>query len=249
MKQEAGPALVFTGHEGGLIPWTLLGFVLLSAFLHLFGFYVFQTVYPPAGHVAPPPPQVSLLTPGTPEADALLRWVDAADPALIAQPRRAPIPGLQELPYVPSYATVRARPVLVGPKQQPIPFPAGVSGLELVKLALPRPPRPEARPEKPPTTLTFSGDLRGERPGATVATLHAAQPGNLRPARFLLGVSDRGEVRFVFLQESSGDKQLDADAGRALAQAQLAHLPAPLTWGFATFSWGAEAYAPPAPAQ
>ena len=53
---------------------------------------IFQIVYPPAAHVGPPPVQVGLLVPGTPEADAILRWIDSEDPALAAEPGTPPSP-------------------------------------------------------------------------------------------------------------------------------------------------------------
>jgi len=45
MSGEPAKGLVFHGHETGFIPWTLLGFILLSACVHAFGFFVFQTIY------------------------------------------------------------------------------------------------------------------------------------------------------------------------------------------------------------
>lgn len=247
MKEQT---LVFADREPGIIPWTLIGFILLSALVHLFGFYLFQTVYPPSAHISPPPAQVSYLAPGTPEADALLRWVDSMDSALVARPQKAAIPNLLTLPYVPSYATVHARPALVGPVAQPLPFPAGANGLDLVRMALPHSAAPAAQPENLPSTLVFSGELRDQSSGSApaLAGLRSSQPGALQPARFLLGVSDGGEVRYVFLQESSGDKALDAAASQVLNRSQFRRLSAPLTWGFATFSWGAAAYAQPSPA-
>ncbi len=125
----------------GVIPWTLLGFILLSACLHAFGFYVFQTVYPAAARIGPPPVQVALLSPGTPEADAILRWINSEDPALAAEPGNAPIPGLMSVPYIPSYATVHARPAMAPASEAPVPYPDGVSGLDLVQMAASSPRR------------------------------------------------------------------------------------------------------------
>jgi hypothetical protein len=73
--------------------------------------------------------------------------------------------------------------------------------------------------------------------------LRQADLGELQPARFLLGVSDHGDVQYVFVQDSSGDKTLDAAAGRLLEQIRFRPGAAPVTWGFATFDWGAGAYA------
>ena len=250
MNGEPAKGLVFHGLETGIIPWTLLGFILLSACVHAFGFYIFQTVYPPAAHVGPPPVQVGLLTPGTPEADAILRWIDSEDPALAAQPSEAPIPGLTSLPYIPSYATVHARPAIAPASEEPLPYPAGASGLSLVQIAASHPAGTPPPPAPSATVLSFSGPLKDAAldPLPSFDGLHEASLGELQPARFLLGVSGRGEVQYVFLQDSSGDKTLDADASRILEQVRFRSAGASAAWGFATFYWGSAVYAHPAPA-
>ena len=253
MKTEAAGAaggVTFPGGEGSRIPWMLLGFILLSACAHGLGFFLFQTIYPPAAHLGPPPVQVGLLTPGTPEADAILRWIELEDPARAAEPGKAPIPGLMNLPYLPSYRTVHARPVMIPVPEDPLPYPGGVAGMDLVKMAearasvSPPPPSPVA------TALVFSGGLekRAMQP-PLLDGLREGDPasGTCPPARFLLGVSDQGEVRYVFLQEASGDKALDDAAGRLLEQVRFKPSAEPLTWGFATFYWGSSVYARPSP--
>lgn len=247
----------FNGLIPGLIPWTLLGFILLSACLHAFGFYIFQTIYPPAAHVGPPPVQVGLLVPGTPEADAILRWIDSEDPALAAQPGRAPIPGLTSLPYTPSYTTVHARPIMAPTPQEAIPYPAGPSGLELIRMAAAHPTASLAPPAPVTTAVSFSGPLKGAAldPLPSFDTLRELSLGDLQPARYLLGVSDHGEVRYVFLQDAevaggsfgSGDKTLDAAAARLLEQVHFRPSGDPLTWGFATIHWGSAIYPQPTP--
>jgi hypothetical protein len=243
MSNPPAKGTAFPGQQGRFVP--LLGFILLSVCVHAFGFYMFQTIYPPAGRVRPPPVQVGLLSPGTPEADAILRWIDSEDPALAAQPARAPIPDLMTLPYIPSYKSVHARPAMARAPDQPIPYPDGASGLDLVKLAASRPavPPPPAAPAA--TAISFSGPLTGAAldPLPSLAGIREADLVALQPARFLLGVSERGEVRYVFIQEASGDKNVDAGAGRILEQVRFRPSAAPLTWGFATFYWGSAVYA------
>jgi len=255
------------GPAPGILP--LLGFILLSACVHAFGFYLFQALYPPAAHVGAPPVQVGLLTPGTPEADAILRWINSENPARAVEPGRAAIPGLLSLPYIPSYSTVHARPTMAAaPAEEPLADPAGASGLELVEMAAASPGASPAPRAPAATALSFSGPLRDVAVGGLPALdgLRESDLGEeLLPARFLLGVAENGEVQYVFLQESSGDKALDASAGRlvekvrfgAAAGAQTSPrstsaepVPstAPLTWGFATFYWGSPVYARPGPA-
>jgi len=250
MNGETSEKLAFTGHEPGIIPWTLFGFIILSACVHAFGFYIFQAIYPPAGHVGPPPVQVGLLIPGTPESDAVLRWIDSEDPALAAEPTKAPVPGLTNLPYIPSYATVHARPALVPTPDEPLPYPAGASGLALVQLAASNPAPSQPAPALAATSLSFSSPLKDAalNPIPSLSELHESGLSELQPARFLLGVSDRGEVQYVFLQYSSGDKTLDTDAGRILEKVRFRPTAQPAPWGFATFYWGSAVYAQPTPA-
>jgi hypothetical protein len=250
MSSPSARALTFGGLDKGAIPWTLLGFILLSAAVHAIGFFLFQTIYPPESRIAPPPVQVGLLTPGTPESDAILRWIESEDPALAAEPTRAPIPGLTTLPYIPSYASVHARPVMAPEPEAPLPYPSGVAGLQLVQLAAAHAAPPAPAPPPAPTALSFSGDLAkcSHAPLPPLDTLREGDPGlgALQPARFLIGVSDAGEVRYVFIQDASGDKSLDTAAAALLQKVRFGSSAAPLTWGFATFDWGASTYAQPA---
>jgi hypothetical protein len=250
MSVEAEKGLVFRSLEAGIIPWTLLGFILLSACIHAFGFYIFQTIYPPAARVGPPPVQVGLLVPGTPEADAILRWIDSEDPALAAEPAKVPVPGLMNLPYIPSYSVVHARPVMAAPTRETLPNPSGAQGLDLIRMATSRAAASPKTPAPAATIVSFSGGVKDAviAPMPGFAGLHEADPGELQPARYLLGVSDQGEVRYVFLQEPSGDKTLDAGAGRILEQVRFRKSGARLTWGFATFYWGSAVYAQPSSA-
>jgi hypothetical protein len=243
-----------TGPMPGVLP--LLGFILLSACVHAFGFYLFQAIYPPAARVGAPPAQVGLLTPGTPEADAILRWINSESPARAVEPARAAIPGLMSLPYIPSYSTVHARPTMAAAPEQPLPDPTGAGGLELVEMAAASPGASPQPPAPAVTALSFSGPLRELAVAGlpSLGGLRESDLGELLPARFLLGVAESGEVQYVFLQDSSGDKALDANAGLLLEKVRFGAPAAaqasggPLTWGFATFYWGSSVYARPSSA-
>jgi len=54
-------------------------------------------------------------------------------------------------------------------------------------------------------------------------------------------------VQYVFLQDSSGDKALDASAGRVLERVRFRAGAEALTWGFATFHWGSSVFVHPSP--
>ena len=70
-------------------------------------------------------------------------------------------------------------------------------------------------------------------------------------ARFLIAVNEKGEVRYCFLQSSSGDAALDEQARKYLALTRfpaIRNSPVPcvasLTWGIATLEWGNDSRAP-----
>jgi hypothetical protein len=70
-------------------------------------------------------------------------------------------------------------------------------------------------------------------------------------ARFLVAVNEKGEVRYCFLQSSSGDAALDKQAQKYLALTRFPAIrnspssPASLTWGIATLEWGNDLTPPP----
>ena len=86
------------------------GLLILSVAIHTFAFFIFQVVYPPTVASAPPRAQVTLLTPGTPHSDALLRWVEAQDPATAGRIQEIAPKGLEEIRYTPSYEAARMPP-------------------------------------------------------------------------------------------------------------------------------------------
>lgn len=248
MNRDPAPAaLTFQWPEPHAIPWTLAGCIGLSLLAHALSFYIFQITYPPSAHVTPPPAQVSILSADSPENDALLRWLDAEDPALAAKPPHAAPPEDLTVRYTPSFAEVRALPKTWPEPEPAFSYPAAESGYALIARAAPRPAEATAPSQPAPATqLRLSGALAARlilHRGAWDFSPSALT--ELQPVRFLLGVSGRGEVRYVFLRESSGDKALDAQAEAQLRRADFSAAPdAPLAWGFAAFSWGAEVFAP-----
>jgi hypothetical protein len=59
-------------------------------------------------------------------------------------------------------------------------------------------------------------------------------------------VSDKGEVRYTFLQTSSGDTAMDTEAARQLGTLTFAPAEAPVAWSVARIFWGDDAYGPDA---
>jgi len=232
--------------------FAIAGFLLLSALLHALGFYIFQIVYPPPIALLPPPAQVTVIAPTTPEATTFLNWLEAEDPALAAQTQRpadARAFQLPKLAHVPSYVTVKPRlkeflasqatpspPSAMPPQPVPVVHPAAT------------PPALAA-----PTSLLFSNELRDvpvTHPDLKFRATTREAPEN---ARFRVAVDSLGAVRYSFLEQSSGDAALDEEARQYLALCRFQNpLPkststAGLIWTSATFVFGNDLQLPPSP--
>jgi hypothetical protein len=240
----SGTVFNFSTPEDRGFPYVLFLCVLGSFLAHAGTFFLFQVVYPQRVTIPQPAPRVSLLTPSSPENIALLRWIEAEDPALVANDNPVAPPGLVDVHYKPSFATPRTAPRGAPAEEvKGVQFPRAVDHLSVVD-------QPMANSGEPgklsvlPTSITYSGGLAGrlvkENP-AVAFNYHAVDPAE--STTVLLGVTDKGEVRFAVLQQSSGDQALDELALAHLQQVTFGPVEAPLTWGFATYSWGTDAYA------
>lgn len=222
-------------------------FLVVSLLVHAFAFFLFQVAYPPAVSLSSPPAQVTLITPDQPQSAAFLRWVQAQDPAVVGSVQEViPPNGLGERLYRPSYATAHTFQMEAEPPQTSPTFPSArnlLDACDAPKAAAPVPMRPAVA-----TSLAFSEGLN-VRDGDPHAPLQLATPSrvNLRPTVFLVGVGASGEVRYCFPQvrsegASSGDPKVDAQAETLLRAHPFLPSSTPLQWGFATFTWGAQAY-------
>lgn len=227
--------------------WLVLPpFAALSLAAHGAMFLLFQVVYPQRVTLPPPASQVALLTPATPEHEALLRWVAAEDPALVAATTHAMPASLLDVPYRASFEMMRTPPRFAPPSPEVIAYPPAKELMALIRglTAAPSASAPEPAPSA--TRLLLSDALQSRAPVAPPAfSVRAATP--LQPARFLLGISGTGEVRFTFLQKSSGDPAADTAAAAQLTGITFRPAADPLAWGFATIRWGLEAHAAPPP--
>lgn len=245
MKTANGTGLTFHWPDRRHFSLLLPGFLALSVFLHALAFYIFQVVYPPSVSITPPPAQVGLLMRSNPDHQALLRWIEAEDPAVVSAPSEVTPQNLLDLPYRPSYAQVHATPKTIAEAPQPVGFPPAKSPLAFVSSAVATQQRAVAPIPAPQTKVRFSDSLANR-------TIKTSQPiqlspktsTQLMPTRFLVGVTGRGDVRYTFLQEASGDKSIDQQAESHLMKLEFAQTPEPMTWGFATYVWGNDACAP-----
>ncbi|MDQ3623958.1 MAG: hypothetical protein M3463_15975 [Verrucomicrobiota bacterium] len=225
------------------LPMVLLTFFLLSLLAHTGTFLLFQVVYPQHATLPLAPPQVALLTPSTPEAVALLRRIEADDPALVAG-------GTQPLPeniwtsaYRPSFEVVRTQPRAIIDAPAGPEFPPAVDPLALVRSGSPTTPAPVINLASQPTRVTFSPPLAGRQLARGVSWSFSQPAGHpLERAQFLIGVSDTGEVRHVFKQRPSGDDRVDREVAAQLAALRFAPGQPPLSWGFASVVFGDDVY-------
>ncbi len=243
-----------------LFPWeaprrrqlAILGFLAASAAGHALCFYLFQIVYPPTVALLPPPARVSLISGDSEESRTLLRWIAAEDPALASTTQRPPEAKAFTLPqvhHVPSYITLQPvlkelpafRPDLRSPSSQPPgPVPRMRAPIQSPPLAV-------------PTTIIFSKELGSlgavKKPSMKLTASTRELP---QSAKFRIAVTDRGVVRYCFLQNSSGDSALDEQARHYLALCRFAgshnansgeqdHL----NWAAATVEWGNDIVIPP----
>jgi hypothetical protein len=225
----------------------LVVFLILSLLLHALCFYIFQIVYPPTVALMPPPERVTLISPDDPESLALLRWVEAEDPALTTTTQRLPetkslvLPPLQ---HRPSYATHQPKLKTLPPLQPDLSIPSSAA-IGPVRLA-----RMKANVSAPglarKTTANFA-DLPtalGE-PVFADFTFRLTRPDAPANARFRVAIDERGAIRFCFLIESSGDPALDEQARNFLQLCRLkTKEDSPVTngtalfWTTATILWG-----------
>jgi hypothetical protein len=245
---EAQSGLIFRWAPPRPRKRAIVGFLIASIAVHAFGFYIFQIVYPPAVALLPAPAHVSVISPTNEEGRLLLRWVEAEDPAIGAttqRPRDTKAFMPPKVAHVPSFTTYEPRlrelPPYVPDLRAPDPQPPA-----------PVPQRRTAAPQPLPpskTTISFSDE---------VSTFGARQAPEMRftrsikdspqAAEFRIAISRSGDVRYCFLQTSSGDGALDTQAQQYLANFRFTGATRKtddLIWTTAVIIWGSDVAAPP----
>jgi hypothetical protein len=223
----------------------LIVFLILSLLLHALCFYIFQIVYPPTVALLPPPARMTLISPDNPESLALLRWVEAEDPALAITTQRTPEAKSLVLPPVehrPSYATHQPKLRMLPPlaPDLTIPSSAGVGPVRIPQVK----GNTKMQGLTRKTTALFA-DLPpalGE-PVFADFKFHLNRPDAPANARFRVAIDPGGAIRFCFLVESSGDPALDEQARNflQLCRFKSTENAAELTgliWTIATILWG-----------
>ena len=227
----------------------LLGFLFLSVLAHAVAFYIFQVKYPLTAAIPPPPVQVNLLA-ATPENQALLKWIDSEDPAAIANPHEIIPPNLNDLPYKPSFAEIRTAPKAFDEKASPIVFPSARNPLYIINSGVNHGQSVSVNPPAQNTELKFSGPLAARKIKLEPALQLVPQSNSdhLEPSTFFVGVGPDGKVQYTFLINSypdhfgSGNDSMDQQAETHLDQIEFAPGGGGVTWGFATYFWGNDAF-------
>ena len=225
----------------------LIVFLILSLLLHALCFYIFQIVYPPTVALMPPPARVTLISPDDPQSLALLRWVEAEDPALTTTTQRLTETKSLVLPPVqhrPSYASHQPKLKTLPPLLPDLSIPSSAA---IGPVRLPRMKAIVSAPGLSRKTTANFADLPaalGEPvfPDFTFRLIRPDAPAN---ARFRVAIDEHGAIRFCFLIESSGDPALDEQARNFLQLSRLQTKEnSPVTngtalfWTTATILWG-----------
>ena len=222
--------------------FAMAGFLLLSLALHALGFYLFQVVYPPPIALLPPPAQVMVIAPTSPEARTYLNWLNAEDPALASQTERPTDARAFQLPrlaHIPSYVAVKPQ-LKALPTERPILSPPAAFPPQPVKT---NEAVPDSPPLKAPTTLVFSDPRLVFSGTPPKFKFQASTPEPPENARFSVAINASGMVRYVLPEHSSGDAALDEQARRylLLCRFQRSTATSPndeLTWAIAAFEFG-----------
>jgi len=252
ISAPAAAPLLFNWEPPRRRKMAITAFVVASFFAHALCFYVFQIVYPPTIALLPPPARVSLISPDSEEGRTLLQWISAEDPALAfatqrpAEARRRALPTLRHIPsYLAIEPALKVAPPLFVDLRTPSSQPPGAVPITHAQV----PPATSARA----TTFSFSTELNNlgapHLPGPSFTASNNESPDNIR---FRVAVGARGDVRYCFPLNRSGDPALDEQARQYLMLCRFPGKPASdesgqsLIWGIATIEWGNDVARPPA---
>lgn len=216
----------------------LAGFLLLSVLAHGLAFYILQVVDPPGVVISPPPVQVSLLTGTTPENHALLQWIDANDPAAIANTHEI-VPTDLYPPYQRAPVDVSATPKSPDENEAAVPFPPAEETMAVIGSAQESTQAPTAALLPRPTELRFSGQLSGRKIVKQPPLKFDASVESLAPASFMVGVGPDGKVLYTFFLGIETDDKAKAKAEDYLGKVEFSRQAGDdIAWGIATYYWG-----------
>jgi outer membrane biosynthesis protein TonB len=180
----------------------------------------------------------------SPENDALLQWIAMHDPALVAKVQTVEPKGLLDVPYRPSYLTLRTEPLGAPPDPPAIHIPQARDPLAYIRSVTPSALPDATAPEAQPTRVLLPAALQSRSTGTSAIVPQTKTIANVRPTIVLAGVDRVGETRFTFLQQASGDPALDADALTYIRGLRFTPSDTELRWDTITIEWGDDVLAP-----
>lgn len=247
---ERDTPVIFTWADRESSSWWLAAFIFLSFLLHSAAFFLFQGKDLAAPRTIRTAPLVQLLTASSnpasrsPENDALLQWIAMHDPALVAKVQTVEPKGLLDVPYRPSFLTLRTQPLGAPPDPPTIQIPPARNPLALIRSVTPTAAPEIAAPAAQPTQVRLSSSLDSRAAGMPAFTPQAKTSASVQPSIVLTGVNSSGEVRFTFVQQGCGDTALDAEALTFVRTLRFTPSDTALQWDTITIEWGDEVVQP-----
>ena len=242
---EARMTFDWSGHHRS--SWTLAGLIFLSLALHGAAFF-FVHISTPERQLIPKAAQpIQLLTPfasdgsPSPENEAVLRWLAAEDPAVMARVLSVEPKGLLDVPFRPSFAVSRTLPRDIPSEQATIQYPPARDSMDYILGADVRPQVVAPTTPGQGTTVVFHGPLQYRASSEMKLSLAVKSAESLGAVHLLAGVAASGEVRFCFVQAGSGVSAMDAEAVRLISGIRLASAPDALVWATVSVHWGIDA--------
>ena len=250
---ERETPVIFTWADREGSSWWLAAFIFLSFLLHSAAFFLFEGKNPIAPRTVRTAPLVQILSTSTdpgarsPEGDALLHWITSHDPALVAKVQTVEPKGLLDVPYHPSFMTLRTQPLAAPPEPPTIQIPAARDPLALIRSVSPA-TKPESITFAPQRTeVRLSAALQSRSTETPVITPRTKSSVTVQPTIVLAGVNGEGEPRFTFIQRGCSDPALDTEALAFVRALHFGPSGEALQWGTVTIEWGDDIIAPATP--
>ena len=245
--------VIFTWADREGSSWWLAAFIFLSFLMHSAAFFLFQGKDPAAPRTIRTAPLVQILSATndpsghSPENDALLRWIATHDPALVANIQTVEPKGLLDVPYLPSFQTLRTQPLGAPQESATLRIPPARDPLALIRSVLPSEKFTFPAPASQSTQVRLPSALQSRSTKMPDIIPHTKVSATVQPTIVLAGVNGDGETRFAFVQQGSGDNALDDEAAAFVHALRFAPSGDALHWDTITVEWGDDVIAPAAP--
>lgn len=246
MSAPKRDATIFDWSGAHRSSWLLALFIFLSLFAHSAAFF-FVHISSPERQLIPKTAQpVQLLTrfgadgAPSPENEAMLRWIEAEDPAVVARITQVEPAGLLDVPYRPSFAVFRTQPRDIPAEPTVIQYPPARDSMSYILDTDRKPPAQLPDAPETSTTIVFHGAFaaRASSEIRVKPTITSSQ--SLRTVELLAGVTSAGEVPFCYVQTGSGSAEMDSEAVRMVSAVRLAPGGSQISWGTVVVRWGSD---------